>query len=83
MKRTVSILIALLLVLALVGCSTAQTTEKLSGKASRIDFVDGWKIGSASFEYVNEHTVKIVRDEDNQVFYVPINSIDMIWVEGE
>lgn len=67
----------LLLVMSLAGCSSKLP----SGKASRIDFIDGWSIRAAEFEYVNESTVKIIREDDGQVWYVPTSSIDMIWLE--
>ena len=64
------------------SCGASQPETLLpKGEASRIDFTDGWTIDAATFEYINENTVKIVRDSDGQVFYVPNNSIDMIWAK--
>lgn len=77
MKKLFSLCIALALAFSLVGCSSPTLP---SGTASRVDFVDGWKISRSTFEYLNENTVKFVREEDGQVFIVPITSIDMIWV---
>ena len=77
MKKLFSLCIALALAFSLVGCSSPTLP---SGTASRVDFVDGWKISRSTFEYLNENTVKFVREDDGQVFLVPITSIDMIWV---
>ena len=77
MKKIICIVICIAFLVALTSCATKLP----KGEASRIDFTDGWKIYEATFEYVNESTVKIVRTQDGQVFYVPSSSIDMIWVE--
>lgn len=78
-KLIAFVLAIVLLVTALAGCSAEP--ELPSGKATRIDFVDGWSIGQSHFEYINDSTVKIIREKDGQVWYVPTSSIDMIWLE--
>ena len=85
MKKTLALLLVLTMLLTLVACSSNSTLPSSDstlpkGYASRIDFMDGWKIGPSSFEYLNDNTVKITRTDDGQIFYVPISSIDMIWV---
>lgn len=85
MKKIVCFIICIFILVALSSCGSALSKDDGSslpkGDASRIDFTDGWSIKDASFEYVNERTVKIVREVDGQVFYVPDSSIDMIWVK--
>lgn len=80
LKIIITYVLAFVLLLALVGCSSSVNLPK--GAASRIDFTDGWEIGASQFEYINETTVKIIRESDGQVWYVPASSIDMIWVEN-
>ena len=77
MKKIICIVICVAFLVVLTSCGAKLP----KGEASRIDLTDGWKIGESTFEYVNESTVKIVRTSDGQVFYVPNNSIDMIWVK--
>lgn len=82
MKKILAALLVILTLttaVVLTGCGGT----KLSGNAERIDFTDGWSIRDASFEYINDNAVKIVRKEDGQVFYVPTSSIDMIWMPKE
>ena len=78
MKKFILLIICIAILALFSGC-TSITLPK--GNASRIDFVDGWSIGESTFEYVNENTIKIIRISDEQVFYVPNNSVDMIWVK--
>lgn len=81
-------LIKILLVICLIFCivllsfTLVNCGDSLpSGKASRIDFASGWNLTeAATFEYVNENTVKIKRLSDGQVFYMPDSSIEKIWV---
>lgn len=87
MKRIISAFIVVLLTIALVGCTittedtpAATSSNRLTGYASRVDFIDGWSISGCSFEYLNDYTVKLIRTEDSQVFYVPLSSIDMMWI---
>ena len=77
MKKIICIVICIAFLVVLTSCGTKLP----KGEASRIDFANGWDIGESTFEYVNESTVKIVRTSDGQVFYVPNNSIEMIWVK--
>ena len=77
MKKIICIVICIAFLVVLTSCGTKLP----KGEASRIDFTNGWEIGESTFEYVNESTVKIVRTSDGQVFYVPNNSIEMIWVK--
>ena len=77
MKKIICIVICVAFLVVLTSCGSKLP----KGEASRIDFTDGLQIGESTFEYVNESTVKIVRTSDGQVFYVPNNNIDMIWVK--
>ena len=77
MKKIICIVICIAFLVVLTSCGPKLP----KGEASRIDFTNGWEIGESTFEYVNESTVKIVRTIDGQVFYVPNNSIEMIWVK--
>ena len=81
MKKIAAALISLILVLALAGCGTENDLP--SGEKARIDFIDGWKAYGCSFEYINENTVKLVREDDGQVFYVPASSILRIWESSD
>ena len=76
MKKFLCLIVCIIFSILLVGCKTTLS----KGQASRVDFIDGWAIGNATFEYLNETTVKIVRTSDGQIFIVPTSSIDMIWV---
>ena len=75
MKKIICIVICVAFLVVLTSCGAKLP----KGEASRIDFTDGSSIGESTFEYVNESTVKIVYD--GRVFYVPNNSIDMIFVK--
>ena len=77
MKKIICIVICIAFLVVLTSCGTKLP----KGEATRIDFTDGWSISKSTFEYVNESTVKIVRASDGQVFYVPNNNIDKIWVK--
>ena len=78
MKKIICIVICIAFLVVLTSCGTKLP----KGEASRIDFTDSWGgVGESTFEYVNESTVKIVRANDGQVFYVPSSSIDRIWVK--
>jgi hypothetical protein len=77
MKKIICIVICIAFLAVLTSCGPKLP----EGEASRINFTDGWEIGESTFEYVNESTVKIVRTSDGQVFYVPNNNIDMIFVK--
>ena len=76
-KATIILVVAVLLVLSVIGCMIFSLPR---GSASCIEFSDGWSIGASEFVYINEHTVKIIRRQDGQVFYVPANAIERIWV---
>ena len=77
MKKIICIVICVAFLVVLTSCGSKLP----KGEASRIDCTDGVQIGESTFEYVNESTVKIVRTSDGQVFYVPHNNINMIWVK--
>ena len=78
MKKIICLVICIAFLVVLTSCGA----KLLKGEASRIDFTDGnIMVDELTFEYVNESTVKIVSASDGQVFYVPNNSIDMIWVK--
>ena len=76
MKKIICFVFCIALLVSLTGCNSNLP----KGKASNIDFIDGWTINSSTFEYVNENTVKIVR-ENGQVLYVPNSYIKRIWVK--
>lgn len=80
MKKTICFAICIAILVVLTSCGSSDSTLP-KGEASTIYFVDGWKIEDATFEYINENTVKIVRNSDEQVFYAPNSSIDVIWVK--
>ena len=75
--RCIAFALIMILIFSMVGCTSKSLP---SGRASHIDFVDGQLIYDCEFEYINEHTVKIIRD-DGQVIYVPTSNIEKIWVE--
>lgn len=77
MKKIICVILCLV-VLVFIFASCGNSLP--SGKASRITLIDGWEIHDATFKYVNENTIKIVRNEDNQVFYIPDSSVKTIWV---
>ena len=77
MKKIICIVICVAFLLVLTSCGAKLP----KGEASYIEFTDGYTIGESTFEYVNESTVKIVVTSNGQVFYVPNNSIDRIWVK--
>ena len=80
MKKCIALALIMILIFSMVGCTSKSLP---SGHAKHVDFVDGYMISGCQFEYVNEHTVKIIRDDDGQVLYVPISYIERIWVDSE
>ena len=77
MKKIICIVICIAFLVVLTSCGTKLPR----GEASCIDFIDSGYMTEVTFEYVNENTVKIVRIEDGQVFYVPHSSIKRICVK--
>jgi len=89
MKKAFILFVIAALILGLAACTTNREenpSENLLAKYpssdhSRIEFIDDREV-TGSFEYLNENTVKIVRESDGQVLYVPHTSILRIW-EGD
>ena len=77
MKKIICVVICLAILVICTGCGSKLP----KGEASRIDFTDGWTIQEATFEYISENTVRIVRASDGQVFYVPYTNIHRIWIK--
>lgn len=77
MKKIICLAICIVMLVALSSC--VPTLPR--GEASKIELNGSMTIGDAKFEYLNERTVKIIRESDGQVFYVPDSNIIKIWVK--
>ena len=76
--KCIAFALIMILIFSMVGCTSNSLP---SGHARHVDLVDGQTIYECQFEYINEHTVMIRRDDDGQVIYVPSSNIKKIWVE--
>ena len=77
MKKIICLITCIVILFVLTGCGSKLP----KGEATRIDLVGGGTISESTFEYVTESTVKIVREEDGQVFYIPNEQIYRIWAK--
>ena len=76
MKKVICLITCIILLVALTSCGTKLP----KGEASLIDCGSGFYIKNATFEYVNESTVKVI-DEDGKVYYFPDHQIEYILVK--
>ncbi len=75
MKKIICLVVCITILVILTSCGSKLP----KGEASTIILVSGGSFDDATFEYVNEHTVKII--SDGEVYYVPNSYIKLIKVK--
>ena len=78
-------LMFLFVVLATVIFSSCSNSLP-RGKASTVKIMDGssWRnLGSGQYEYVTENTVKFIRDDDGETYYLNTDNLIYIIEEGD
>lgn len=92
MKKILIVFVLVFSILSLQSCSVlgnnsdepAYSPNLPSGRAREIrvqqdDYIID--LGPGEFEYVNETTLKVVRDSDGQMYYVSVANLIFITVE--
>ncbi len=85
MKKFIIIVTVALFLTILTGCGGSRQSGSLpKGHADSmgIDFGSGKTLDDVDFEFVNEHLVKVTR-EDGDILYYPTERINYIIIEGE
>lgn len=84
-KISAIILVCLLIIVSMLsGCSSNKNILP-KGRASDVSIMDSdsksWFLGSGDFEYLNETTIKFVRDYDQETYYLSASTLRYIVCE--
>lgn len=84
MKKVIAIILAIVFAFALTACSNGSLPK---GKASEITGMSSgggtWSFGSGYYEYINETTIKFIRDKDGKTYYLSAGTLMYIIEETE
>lgn len=72
MKKLLLVLVIICMLLTLISCSSLP---KGHGQIRVDNVVSYWYAGEGTYEYINENTVKFIRDEDGAVYYFDTSHI--------